>query len=367
MRPHPALFELAADRPLPAVDDHDELGRSALEHRMGGLLWSQISNGAIEGPSEWRERLAGADLVTRTRHQRLWRTLADVTQQLAAAGIEVASFKGVAAERRWYARVGDRPCADLDLLLHPDHLDRIDDVVELIQPGHPLRGRVGALVAQGRLQSVELQTAGEVSIDLHADAFKLWLPSRRDVVWARVVDVEGPDGVVVRALDAEASLVHFLVHLTKDRFRWLLGYADVARVAGTPELDHDFVAWWVRTEGLDVHYRAALETVARTLDVDVATPGSRGPRAMAWRAVWRPAIQLRGDEGLVRFRHRQLWVTLLARGRTGAKVRFLARKLVPVPELIDYRRPASGSVLRRLTWGRASDAVRRWRVGRQLR
>ena len=367
MRPHPALVELAAGRPLPAVDDHDELGRSALEHRMGGLLWSQVSNGAIEGPTAWRERLAGADLATRTRHQRLWRTLTDVTEQLRAAGLEVATFKGVVAEHRWYGRMGERPCVDLDLLLRPDHLDRIDDVIALIEPGHALRGRVGTLVAQGRLQSVELMTADGVSIDLHADAFKLWLPSRRDVVWARVVDVETPAGGVVRALDAEASLVHFLVHLTKDRFRSLLGYVDVARVAATPDLDHDFVAWWVDTEGLDVHYRAALDTVAATLGLDLAPSASRGPREMVWHAVWRPAIRLRGDEGAVRFRHRQVWVTLLARRRTAAKARFLARKLLPAPELVDYRRPVRGPVLWRLTWGRASDAVRRWRVSRQLR
>ena len=367
MRPHPALLELAAGRPLPAVDDHDELGRSALEHRMSGLLWSAISAGAIEGPPAWRERLAGADLVTRSRHQRLWRTLADVTRQLDAVGVPVAAFKGVTAEHRWYARMGDRPCVDLDLVVHPEHLDRIDAVIEAVQPGHPLQGQVGQLVAHGRLQSVELLTADGVSIDLHADAFKLWLPSRRDVVWSRTVELDTPDGATVRALDAEASLVHFLIHLTKDRFRWLLGYADVARVAATTDLDHEFVAWWVRTEGLDVHYRAALDTVMRTLALDLPASSPRGPRALVWHAVWRPAIRLRGDEGLVRFRQRQVWATLLARGRTTAKARFLARKVVPTPELVGYRRPGGGPVLWRLTWGRASDAVRRWRVGRQLR
>jgi hypothetical protein len=367
MRPHPALVELAAGRPLPSIEDHDELARSALEHRMGGLLWSEVCAGAVEGPAAWRERIAGADLVTRARHERLWRTLVDVSGALAAEDVEVATFKGVAAERRWYARMGERPCTDVDLLVHPDHLDRLDKAVEIIQPGHPLRGRVGSLVAQGRLQSVELVTADGTNIDLHADAFKLWLPSRRDVVWSRTVRVDVPRGGSVLALDAEASLVHFLVHLTKDRFRWLLGYADVARVAGTPGLDHDFVTWWVRADGLDVHYRSALDAVARTLHVDLAGASRSGPRAMVWRAVWRPAIRLRGDEGLVRFRHRQLWVTLLARGRTRAKARFLARKVVPVPELVAYRRPGAGPLVWRLTWGRGSDALRRWRAARRLR
>jgi hypothetical protein len=368
MRPHPALVELAAGRPLPPVDDHDELARSALEHRMGGLLWSQLSSSTASGSVKWRERLAGADLLTRSRHQHLWRSLVDVSRQLAAEGVAVAAFKGVPAERRWYARMGDRPCSDLDLLVDPGHLHRLDAAIELIDPRHPLRGRVGDLVARGRLQSIELQTADGIAIDLHADAFKLWVPSRRDVVWSRVVDVDAPDGGSVRALDAEGSLVQFLIHITKDRFRWLLGYADVARVAATPDLDHEFVAWWVRAEGLDVHYRSAMEAVAKTLDLDLAVLSpSRGSRAMVWHAVWRPAIRLRGDEGVVRFRHRQVWVTLLARGRTAAKARFLARKVVPDSELVAYRRPGRGPMAWRLTWGRASDAVRRWQAGRRLR
>jgi hypothetical protein len=362
------LIELAAGRPLPPFDDHDELVRSALEHRMGGLLWSRSAAGAIDGPVGWRERLAGADLATRTRHRRLWQTLEDVSALLAAHDIEVAAFKGVTAEQRWYERMGDRPCADLDLLIHPDHRDRIDAAIEILQPGHPLTGRAHGLSARGDMYCVELTTEG-TAIDLHTDAFKLGLPSRRDVLWSRTVEIDAPGGGKVRAFDAEASLVHFAVHLTKDRFRWLLGYADVARLLAVSDLDREFVAWWVEREGLDVHYRSALETVARTLDVDLpkGTAQGRGPRSIVWNAVWRPSIRLRGEEGLVRFRHRQLWVTVLARGPVSAKARFLARAVFPSRELVAYHRPASGSLAWWLTGGRVVDAVRRWRSGRRLR
>ena len=364
-RPHPALVELAAGRPLPEVDNHEALARSALEHRMGGLLWSEVS-GTETGPAAWREHLAGADLVTRAHHQRLWQTLRQVSDALAGAGIRVATFKGVAAEARWYDRAGERPCADVDLLLDPAQLDRIDEAVAVIDPGHALRGRIGDLVAHGRLQSVELSTTGSVAVDLHADAFKLWLPSRRDVTWSRTVEVANPEGGCVRALDAEASLLNFLVHLTKDRFRSLLGHADVARVVTRPDLDLEFVAWWALQEGLDVPYRAALTAVAETLGLDAPVARPRGARFAVWRVVWRPGIRLRGDEGVLRFRHRQLWVTLLAKGHLAAKVGFMFRKVLPPRELLAYRR-GPGTYARWLTWGRGTDAVRRWRSSRQLR
>jgi hypothetical protein len=367
MRPHPALIQLAAGRPVPPFDDHDELARSALEHRMGGLLWSQVAAGAVDGPTAWRERLARSDLVTRNRHHRMWRTLEDISALLAANDIDVAAFKGVAAEHRWYRRMGDRPCSDLDLLLRPDHLDRMDAAMELVQPGHPLTGRAGALAQRGELHAIELFTADGTAIDLHVDAFKTGLPWQRNVLWSRVVELDAPDGGTVRAFDAEASLLHFAINLTKDRFRWLLGYADVARLTTAPDLDAEFLAWWAASEGLEVHYRSALDAVAKTLELDVPPARHRGPRTIVWHAVWRPSIRLRGNEGLVRFRHRYLWVTLLARGPAMAKARFLARVLVPPRELVAYHRPEIGSLAWWLTWGRAVDAVRRWRKGRRLR
>lgn len=365
--PHRALIHLAAGRALPVIDDHDELARSAIEHRMGGLLWTLVQRGEVDGPPDWRHRLAGADLVTRAHHERLWTTLVRVSSELRERGLDVAAFKGVTAEHRWYSRLGERPCSDLDLLLHPGQLHRIDEVVSAVQPAHPLRGRVAALVATGRLQSVELTTSDGLSIDLHADVFKLWLPSRREIAWSRTADVPWRDGAAARALDAEASLVQFLVHLTKDRFRSLLGYADVARLLRLHDIDHDFIRWWVRTEGIEIHYDLALAAVVQTLALPFTLRPTRGPRALAWRAVWRPSIRLRGTEGHVRFRQRQTWVTLLVRGRSAAKARFLTRKLFPPPELVAYRHQGRGPYTWRLTGGRVADAVARWRASRQLR
>lgn len=152
----------------------------------------------------------------------------------------------------------------------------------------------------------------------------------------------------MRALDPETSLVHFLLHLTKDRFRFLLGFVDIARILERETLDHAFIDGFVRAEGLEVHYQLALEVVAHTLGSDVGDGRGAGgrvnrsphnARAVLWRIVWRPAIRLQGELGAVRFRSRQLWIPLTARGRWGPALRHLARRLFPTPVLVDYRRP----------------------------
>jgi hypothetical protein len=374
--PHPALIELASGRRLPPVGDGKELLRSAREHRVAGLLWSRVLSGELSGERSGWDALAGDDLLERAHHRRLWATLSELDHRLSNCGIEVAAAKGVAAEARWYDRQGERPCVDLDLLVNPHHLDRVGDAVELIQPDHPLRGRVQELVDHGLLQSIELQADDGSSIDLHIDVLKLGIPSQRELIWQRTVPVAVPGGGTVRALDPETSLVHFLLHLTKDRFRFLLGFVDIARILERETLDHAFIDGFVRAEGLEVHYQLALEVVARTLGSDVGDVRGAGgrvnrsphnARAVLWRIVWRPAIRLQGELGAVRFRSRQLWIPLTARGRWGPALRHLARRLFPTPVLVDYRRPGVGHYLWRLNRGRWQDSLRRRRAAARLR
>lgn len=368
-RPHPALVELAAGRPLPPVPDTAALLASAREHRMVGLLRSQVMTGELMGMDlpEW---VFSHDLVTRAHHRRLWATLDRLGQRLGDHGIEVAIMKGVAAEARWYDRQGERPCADLDLLIAPHHRHRVGRAVGLIQPDHPLRPCVQDLVERGLLQSVELETEDGTWIDLHVDALKLGVPSQRGLIWDRCLAVELPgDGRgTVRALDAETSFVHFLLHLTKDRFRFLLGFVDIAHILERESLDFAFVEHFVRAEGLEVHYASALDVVTSTLGLE---PGTRarptGVRAGLWRVVWHPSIRLQGELGVVRFRHRQVWIPLMARGRLRPALCFAARRLVPSPTLVEYRRPGAGRSWWRLNRERLGDAWRRRRAAAALR
>jgi hypothetical protein len=335
--PHPALIDVAAGRGLPPVTDPMPLLRSAFAHGMAGLLLSEIER--TDPP--WR-RIGLAVLTARQAsvrlwHERLWATLASISAILDDASIDVAIAKGIAAEARWYARMGERPSNDLDLLLSPAHLDRIDDIVAAIEPSHPLCGKVRRFAQAGNLQSIDLEYQG-VPIDLHWDILKLGIPSRnREAIWERTVPFRLPDGRSIRALDAECSYVHFLVHINKDRFRRLLGFVDVARIYQREELDHAAMQRLIRAEGIETSISASWDVVVRTLALDAPNEFRAGPvRSLIWHIAWRPSVRLRATESTIRFRHRQWLIAVLGRGRAVEAVRCWVRISLPPADLLAY-------------------------------
>jgi hypothetical protein len=335
--PHQALIDVAAGRGLPVVTDPMPLLRSAVAHGMTGLLLSEVER--TDPP--WRRialaALAARQASVRAWHERLWAALASVSAVLDDAGIDVAIAKGVAAEARWYARTGERPCNDLDLLLSPAHLGEIDDVIAAIEPSHPLCGKVRRLAERGVVQSIDLEYEG-VPIDLHWDILKLGIPSRnRQAIWDRTVLFALPDGRSLRALDAESSYVHFLLHLNKDRFRRLLGFVDVARVYEREDLDHAAVERLVRADGLEASVSASWDVVVRTLGLQ-ARNEMRAPavRSLIWHMAWRPSVRLRAAESTVRFRHRQWLIAALSRGRAVEAARCWVRVTFPPADFLAY-------------------------------
>lgn len=335
--PHPALIEVAAGRGLPPVADPMPLLRSAFAHGMGGLLLSEIER----SDPPWRRIalavLTGRQASVRAWHERLWTSLASVSAVLHDAGFEVAVAKGIVAEARWYGRVGERPCGDLDLLLAPAHLARIDDVVAAIEPSHPLCGNVRRLMEGGFLHSIDLEYEG-VPVDLHWDILKLGIPSRnRQAIWDRTVPFSLRDGRTVRALDGECSYVHFLVHLNKDRFRRLLGFVDVARIYRREDLDQAAIQRLVRADGIEVSVGRSWDVVRRTLDLDAPNHIQSGmPRSLVWQMAWRPSVRLRATESAFRFRYRQWLIPGLSRGRAVETMRSLVRTSFPPPDLLRY-------------------------------
>jgi Uncharacterised nucleotidyltransferase len=335
--PHPALIEVAAGRGLPAVTDAGPLLRSAFAHGMAGLLLSEVERAR----PPWRRTalavLTARQASVRAWHERLWAGLTSVAATLDDLGVEVAVAKGVVAEARWYDRMGERPCSDLDLLLSPAQLSRIDDVVAAIEPSHPLCGQVRRLAERGLLQSIDLERDG-VPIDLHWDILKLGIPSRnRQAIWDRTVPFSSPDGRLLRVLDAESSFVHLLVHLNKDRFRRLLGFVDVARIHELEDLDHAAVRRLARTDGIEASVGASWDVVVRTLGVRAGDDlQAGGVRSVVWQIAWRPSVRLRATESTIRFRHRQWLIAVLSRGRAVEAVRCWARVTFPPAELLAY-------------------------------
>jgi hypothetical protein len=311
----PELIDLAAGRTPHHLKTGPDLLAIAREHRMSGLLWSWARAHVTD--RAFKSDLAIHDLAMQAHLQRVWDVLESSAARLAAVGIEVATIKGVTAGARWYERAGERPCSDVDLLLAPNQTHRVAEVVRILQPDHPWAPHVGELAAKNRIQAVTLVVDG-LEVDVHLDLLKLYMPTRQaEEIWDRTQSFELPRGTSVRVLDDTTSLLLFLVHLNKDRFQRLLGYADVAHVVAAGQVDWAELLRLARREGIDVAVLLTLDAVLNTLGLawpqQLARP--RGPRTLAWRLLWPNRIRLLGREGRLRFKRRQDWLALLARGR----------------------------------------------------
>ena len=337
LRPHPALFDIAAGRGLPKVSDPMPMLRSAMAHGMSGLLLTEVER----TDQSWRRLVLGLlrarQVTVEAWHQRLWNGLDGILAVFDDMGVEVAIAKGVAAEARWYSRLGERPCNDLDLLIAPSDLHRIDDIIAAVEPSHPLCGKTRRLAEEGFLQSIDLDYCG-VPIDLHWDIMKIGIPSRNcEAIWERTVSIGLPSGRSIRTLDPGTSWVHFLVHLNKDRFRRLLGFVDAARVYEHEELDHDAVDRLIAGDGIktcvDVSWNIVVSTLELSFPTRRTTPGIQ---SLIWHYAWRPSIRLRAQDSKIRYRHRQYLIALLSRGRTIEAIRSWVRGRFPPAELLAY-------------------------------
>ncbi|MEX1133493.1 MAG: nucleotidyltransferase family protein [Acidimicrobiia bacterium] len=364
-RPHPALLDLAAGRdPRGAIEDVSALLASAQEHRMTGLVARWVNNGTLPLPRDQAVRLATYNLRVRAHHDHLWKALASVTDEFAGIGIEVASFKGVTAEARWYDGLGERPCADLDLLLSPSHINRIEDIIAHFQPSHPLAGKAQMMAEFGQIQHVDLRGVEDVDLDLHFDLLKILIPGRhQEEIWQRTTGFDGVDHGAFKVVDPETSLIQSLLHLTKDRFSLLLGFVDVVRIIEREDLDWNYIDRFVREEGLEVPTYLALAQVFETLDLSAPSiPGVRGWRTSMWRLIWGPSTQLQGAWGRVTHHRRQFWIPLLARGRLTEAMRRLTELAFPPRALMTHYHPnIRGPYLWHLLRGRLRRAQERRR------
>lgn len=360
------LIELAAGRDLAIgrPQDPEWLVESAFEHRMNGLLWSAIEAGQIQLPEDQVAFLAAKDLAVQAHHARLWRTLHDVQGRLSAVGLETAVMKGVPIEARWYERTGERPCRDIDLLLQPGGEGALGAVLDALNQSHPQRREIIKLFASGALQSVDLVVDG-VGIDLHADVLKVEIPTRgAEAVWSRTERVTQGNGLSVRSLDPETSLILFAIHLNKDRFARLLGYADIARVLADESLDWAFIDRFLGREGLRVHAYSSLGAVVAALRLPSPAIGvPRGWRATAWARLWPAGKRLGGYVSLGTQQHRQLWMPWLAEGRIAeALAWWIRRRALPPGDLLQVHDPElRGPYPMRWVVGR----YRAWRKRRQ--
>jgi hypothetical protein len=88
----------------------------------GSLRW--------EGPAQWRDFLAGQKAHVAARHRRIQELLGQIDARCREKGIAVVGLKGAALHSMGFYRAGERPMADVDLLVHAGDTTRTGQVLQ---------------------------------------------------------------------------------------------------------------------------------------------------------------------------------------------------------------------------------------------
>jgi hypothetical protein len=363
------LARLAAGHPTESIPDDDHLAALAIEHRMHGLVMSALDSREDSVSDGLRRRLGPVDGQTWARHRFLASELNWVSSRLTDGNVEHYLIKGLAVEGRFYDRIGERPSADLDVvLLPPAPIMTALDLLGGTSPGSHL---VDRLAEAGWIQSMDVKLPSAAVVDLHIDPLKLGFRSRFSTTVGRHLESVTVDGTTIRTLDPTASLVVALVHLNRNRFRHLSGFADVTRLLTRSQIDWDAFEDLVLADGLEVLIDGSLSAVRNDLNLDesmVAGWTTRrigrafGLRSAVWNVAWRPSTRLSGQKGRFRMgRRSQFLMPALCRGRLAWLIRWMARRLFPPSPLLELNHPGvSGPYLVRLIRGRWNKIHHMW-------
>jgi hypothetical protein len=180
-------------------------------------------------------------------------------------------------------------------------------------------------------------------IDLHFDLLALGPFGRHpQAVWEHLIPHDLGSGETVLVLDAEISLVNFVIHLNRDNFRRLLGFADVIRVLRAESLGWSAIEQFVVAEGIETLFYESLQIVHEELGTQTEIPHRKTWRARIHHGLWRPEVRLRGNADVAKGAKRQFWQPFLVKHGVLSAIRWWLKRLLPPPALVRYYRASVG-------------------------
>jgi hypothetical protein len=99
----------------------------AAMHGVSPLLATQLK---WQGPPDWKPFLVSQRAHVATRHRRIDELLTQLDTRAREEQVALVGLKGTALHGLGLYRAGDRPMADIDLLVHPDQAERACQVLE---------------------------------------------------------------------------------------------------------------------------------------------------------------------------------------------------------------------------------------------
>jgi len=234
-----------------AVRDWDGfLARADREGLLPLVHW-RLADRVETVPEPVRDRLRLAFLRQVARAARIYRELEPVLEFFRRAGLRAALTKGARLALDVYPDMALRPFWDVDFIVHPSDWPAVRDLLarlgfvetsgrpegEGLPPGRPLDWTFSPYYKKGSL-----------FLEFHAHPLGLHFPDRRqDGFWSSSgrLAVRGTAALV---LPAENEICYLCVHAQQHSYDRLIWLADIARLAGRPGLDWDWVCRISREE-----------------------------------------------------------------------------------------------------------------------
>lgn len=246
----------------------------AAMHGISGLLATAL---VWRGPDGWVDFLSEQRAHTERRHRRMQELLIAVGECFLSRGIPVQALKGAALHQDGLYRAGERPMADLDLLVLPQHADTAAaalGTLGLRESHRSLKDRVFVPCGRARRRAFGEHGDDDLKVELHERICEP-LPHRlteiSHLIWTRDA-CAGLNPYPNRA----ALMAHLLLHagggMAYRQLR-LIQLHDIARLAGRlTQQDWDalqsWAPWWAWPPlTLAEHYYGALapRTLVATL------------------------------------------------------------------------------------------------------
>lgn len=224
-------------RPSPALTTRQWawLADEATRHHLRGVTYRRMADSpfAAQVPAEVWERLRSFYLETASRNAVLFRQTSQIVKELAGKDIPVMLLKGMHLARFVYADPGLRSMADVDIMVHAEHLAEVERV--LLERGFgPLPRPDLTEWCRWNHHLDKLRKDGAPEVEVHWNIQRPTSPFRIDPegLWQRS-RAAVLDGAPVRLLSPEDLLLHLTIHLShQHHFRRaaLKGLMDIATV-----------------------------------------------------------------------------------------------------------------------------------------